>query len=265
MECFYPMSTKTKTGKITAVRCGRCKPCLEKKRQDKFIRILEHSKGYQYTTFVTLTYDDENLKWGINPTLCKRDFILFMKKLRKKLSKLNVKISYYTVGEYGTKFHRPHYHMIIFGLSKASATTFIRSTWSNGLIHVGTLSARSINYVCKYHVLRGFNPEGTEKCFSLSSKHLGESYVDEMKQWHNEDLLNRYFYHYLDLKLSLPEYYKQKLYNPRIKELITNHFIEKNSKKKELIKDFKMDAKQKEIINRNFTYKNLNNHSSNSF
>lgn len=259
-QCHYPMYLTTNKGNKVAVRCGRCKPCLVRKRTDKFIRLNEHSKDFKYTSFVTLTYDDEHLKWGLNPTLCKRDFQLFMKRLRKMLG--TFKISYYVVGEYGTRYQRPHYHMIIFGLSRKACYKFIGLTWQNGLIHVGQLTERSINYVCKYHLLRGYNPEGTEKCFSLSSHYLGKSYVDKMTSWHNQDLHNRYFYQYYNFKLALPEYYKNKIYNPRIKELIVEKLKEKMRETEEDPKNFQDELLQKQQIDAKFEYKNLNNYKS---
>ena len=47
-------------------------------------------------------------------TLRKRDYQLFMKRLRKAFP--NDKIRFYAAGEYGPKTLRPHYHAILFGL-----------------------------------------------------------------------------------------------------------------------------------------------------
>ncbi|AXB22553.1 replication initiation protein [Lynx canadensis associated microvirus CLP 9413] len=47
-------------------------------------------------------------------TLAKRDFQLFMKRLRKAFP--DQKIRYFAAGEYGSETFRPHYHAILFGL-----------------------------------------------------------------------------------------------------------------------------------------------------
>lgn len=47
------------------------------------------------------------------PTLRKRHYQLFFKRLRKWYGK---PIRYFGTGEYGSKTQRPHYHFIIFGL-----------------------------------------------------------------------------------------------------------------------------------------------------
>ena len=78
--------------------------------------------------FVTLTYNDENCPRDYQ--LNKVDYQLYLKRLRQNLARSRAparKIKYYCVGEYGeigsehdyynTGFGRPHYHLIISGLS----------------------------------------------------------------------------------------------------------------------------------------------------
>lgn len=112
------------------VPCGHCIGCrLEQSRQWANRCLLEmryHSHNY----FVTLTYDDLHLPsgTGVDPStgevltthsLVKRDFQLFMKRLRKKYAILYPgaeKLRFFMAGEYGDHTFRPHYHAIIFGL-----------------------------------------------------------------------------------------------------------------------------------------------------
>jgi hypothetical protein len=65
---------------------------------------------HQDNCFITLTYNDHHLPEG--GTLVKRDFQLFMKRLRKRYSH---PIRYYQCGEYGETTQRPHYHACLFG------------------------------------------------------------------------------------------------------------------------------------------------------
>ena len=80
-------------------------------------RLREELKDSESAHFLTLTYDDEHIIITGNnePTLYKRDVQLFLKSLRKLQKQ---KIKYYFVGEYGGKTDRPHYHAIIFNLTK---------------------------------------------------------------------------------------------------------------------------------------------------
>ena len=66
--------------------------------------------------FITLTYNNSSLPLtkDLIPTLCKRDWQLFMKRLRKAFP--DRKLRFYMCGEYGSHTLRPHYHAIIFGL-----------------------------------------------------------------------------------------------------------------------------------------------------
>jgi len=253
MKCLYPY---TKSDGVV-VRCGRCRPCLSRTRQEKFVRLNEHLKCYDYAVFVTLTYSDENLVWALNPTVCVRDIQLFIKRLRKFLGKLP--FSYYAVAEYGTKFQRPHYHLVMFGISRLFASSHLHRFWQKGTVHVGSLNDRSINYVCKYHVLRNRNiPYGSKKPFMLTSNGIGKSYVVEMSDYHKDALTERYFYHYYDLKLPLPRYWKDKMFTKEEKRLVESYFSEKNPKD-ELIpktrKEMRRELLTKDRINSKFDFK----------
>lgn len=106
------------------------------------------------TIFLTLTYNDENLpkNLSLNPDTTK----LFIDRLRKKL--LPKKIRFYLVGEYGDETHRPHYHLIIFGLGHW-AGTLIDQTWINtetkeplGFHQIGDFNEKTAQYTCGYVV-----------------------------------------------------------------------------------------------------------------
>lgn len=107
--------------------CGRCMGCRLERSRQWALRCVHEAKMYDDNCFITLTYDPEKLpKSG---SLDKREFQLFMKKLRRKyvseipeeLSKDEAKawllkhgIRYYHCGEYGELLGRPHYHACLF-------------------------------------------------------------------------------------------------------------------------------------------------------
>lgn len=99
-------------------RCGKCPLCLKAKKRDWTTRICDEARTASAAWFVTLTYSPEHLP--INnvflrePTLVKADVQKFFKRLRKAVDGAHLR--YVQVGEYGTKFGRPHYHFILFGL-----------------------------------------------------------------------------------------------------------------------------------------------------
>lgn len=174
------------------VPCGQCLACRINKRRIWTTRLMLESFFHDKASFVTLTYADEELPYDLegNATLCKRDVQLFIKRLRKQFGS---GIRYYAVGEYGEKSHRPHYHLIVFGLSpfdldtdwllfKGQSGRFLREhrdtrlsrLWLHGLVHVGECTRDSIQYVAGY-VLKKFVKRGDsqQREFSLMSRRPG--------------------------------------------------------------------------------------------
>ena len=118
------------------IPCGQCIGCrLEYSRQWANRCMLEleyHDSAY----FVTLTYDDDHVPVSYygdpdtglatpSLTLRKRDFQLFMKRLRKAFPDDHIR--FFAAGEYGSQTFRPHYHAIIFGLHLDDLTLYKKS------------------------------------------------------------------------------------------------------------------------------------------
>uniref|UniRef100_A0AAU8B6J0 Replication initiator protein n=2 Tax=unclassified Microvirus TaxID=338099 RepID=A0AAU8B6J0_9VIRU len=110
---------------LIQVPCGHCIGCrLEYSRQWANRMMLE-LQYHEDSWFVTLTYDDYHvpIAWYTDDstgetcpamTLNKRDWQLFMKRLRKMFP--DQRIRFYMAGEYGDHTFRPHFHAILFGL-----------------------------------------------------------------------------------------------------------------------------------------------------
>jgi hypothetical protein len=123
------------------------------------MRCVHESTLHTHNQFLTLTYDNEHLPTG--GTLVKKDFQLFMKRLRKSLPKQYIR--YYQCGEYGDYTHRPHYHACIFGLNLSdkiqsstspSGPVYISDTiyklWPLGSHQIGSVTFDSAAYVARY-------------------------------------------------------------------------------------------------------------------
>lgn len=159
MACYHPLHAKLVPGQksvngkavyrflrwddphysdsdIVLIPCGKCVGCrLEYSRQWANRCMLElqyHDSAY----FVTLTYDDYHVprSYYSDPatgeaqpslTLSKRDWQLFMKRLRFAFP--DDKIRFFMCGEYGPNTFRPHYHAIIFGLHLTDLVPWSRS------------------------------------------------------------------------------------------------------------------------------------------
>lgn len=197
--CSYA-DLRRKYGKYyVEIPCGKCDSCIEARTKSWAIRCCLEASQYEKNSFLTLTYNDKCKPKG---GLCKKDLQRFIKALRNKYGP---GIRYFAIGEYGTKFDRPHYHGIFFGFFPDDAelvkydpitdTKYYRSKelqhlWKFGFISVGEVTFNSCAYVARYcqkkiadlGVVR-MNPE-----FSLMSRRpgIGENYFKE----HYDSLIN---------------------------------------------------------------------------
>jgi len=144
---------------------------------------------------ITLTYDDKYLPPG--GTLIKRDFTLFMKKLRKSLGK---KIRFYHCGEYAeldedigkkqleSRLGRPHYHACIFNHQFDDIEIFekketgdvytsekLSRIWGKGFVTTMDLTLKSAGYVARY-ILKKINGGKKDEHYQKVCEITGEIY-----------------------------------------------------------------------------------------
>lgn len=167
--------------------CGQCMPCRINRRRLWTSRMMLESVKHAGSSFVTLTYNQENVPHVGNSkrgrilsceiprreTLFHPDVQRFLKKLRQQVAPR--KIRFFLVGEYGDTTFRPHYHAAIFGLSAIEAGGLdgkfglVQKSWANGHTFCGNLTPESAAYVAGYVTkkmtkkddprLNGRNPE----------------------------------------------------------------------------------------------------------
>lgn len=171
------------------VPCGKCLPCQKKRRSDWSFRLEQEYLSSDSALFITLTYDDlhlpyqyyknkqiknfetgetthqiKELQTSDRPTLNKKHLQDYIKRLRndhtkyitkelgvsaKEVKTISKPLRYYAVGEYGTKTHRPHYHLLLFNMEIANIAP-ISNQWQHGFTDIGSVTGASINYVTKY-------------------------------------------------------------------------------------------------------------------
>lgn len=168
----------------TPFPCGKCLPCRINKRREWQHRIMLECGTWDCSSFLTLTYNDNNIPNGGN--LSEEDFTNFLKRLRHLCTD---KIRYFGVGEYGDKTWRPHYHLALFGVDITDGDLIDRA-WSlrkESLGHhmLGTLTSDSASYVSGYIMkkmtkaddprLGGLKPE-----FVRMSKGLGRDAITKI-------------------------------------------------------------------------------------
>lgn len=179
MTCLTPFMKFDGEG-VAPFPCGHCPNCRRSKSGEWSLRISLESLSWNDLAFVTLTYDNEN---------CPKDYSLvpshltnFVKRLRSHIERRGVsgKIRYYGVGEYGDRFKRPHYHLIIFGL-KPEDFHLVNASWKMGLIDVQKpLSVEQCtNYVAGYVTKKFRKIRYGDKVppFNRQSMGLGKEFV----------------------------------------------------------------------------------------
>jgi len=215
MPCFHPLhGYKTKSGKWVSAKsvnnpvgleslsvpCQQCCGCRLEYSRQWALRIHHEASLYLHNSFITLTYNNAHLpkittdgQPCLHPkgTLRKRDFQLFMKRLRENINDSDTphKIKFYHCGEYGDEFGRPHYHACLFnhhfddkklipGKSNLYYSKSLQDAWSIkkqpiGMVSVGDLTFESAAYTAGYlqkkingkqkkHHYSLFAPDGSE-------------------------------------------------------------------------------------------------------
>lgn len=186
---------------LMKIPCGKCIGCkfdYTKQWSDRMIMELADNDGKGI--FITLTYNNENVPFAVDEhglpvslTLQKRDFQLFLKRLRKHFSEKSIR--FFACGEYGGRTLRPHYHAIIYGLSLSDfpdlsvhgmnelnqlyfISPLLAKIWSNGFALLSDVSYKTCAYVARYNVKKAYGDnvkphELAEDSFVLMSRRPG--------------------------------------------------------------------------------------------
>ncbi len=263
--CISPYTRKHEGRSIT-LPCGRCYPCKAKRISGWSFRIMKEAELSSASFFVTLTYNNESVPRTPNnyKSINKRHCQLYFKRLRKSLPK-GITIKYYLAAEYGSKTMRPHYHIILlfFNDSKQNHDyeSAIDNAWHLGDTWLGTTTSASTTYSLKYISKPSQIPlhqnDDRLKEFSLMSKRMGESYLTpQIIKWHKADLENRF---YLPLiggqKISMPEYFKQKIYTKIERNLIASYFANPEQYIELKIKHGNYSVKQEKALRKRLKYR----------
>lgn len=169
------------------VPCNQCIGCRLERSRQWAIRCVHEASLYKQNCFITLTFDNEHLP--ASGSLDKRDFQLFMKKLRKRFGS---GVRYFHCGEYGEKNMRPHYHACLFNfdfpdkyldpkIQKPGGFPLYRShelekLWGLGFATVGEVNFETAAYVARYVTKKFSNPdpEKVKAHYELLNKKTGE-------------------------------------------------------------------------------------------
>lgn len=212
MSCVTPINIKNeKYGNYVTVPCGKCYGCLKRKRSGWLLRLESEHRDSKSAHFLTLTYNDENLPF-YNGELCfnKSHVQKYLKRLRKYSQ-----LRYYCVSEYGGKFGRPHYHMLLFNYLGPSEK--ISDLWPYGFTHIGDVTSASINYCAAYVITKEqfkFDLGDPRRPFATMSKRpgIGNNYISRYSDFHQKNKAS-YGIRQFGEKVPLPRYYSEKIFD----------------------------------------------------
>lgn len=231
--------------------CRKCNECLITMRREWTVRSIAEGMLHKSMVFITLTYDDNNLKIAEtitadgeiynHATLDHEHWQKFMRRLRNAYP--DKKLRFFMCGEYGTRTFRPHYHAIIYGIGlndikdlkvwnrNKNGDLLYKSDyislniWQKGFVVIGDCEVSSCCYVAGYVDKKFSNTRG-KKFYEMTEilppyvkssnrPGLGRLWFDE----HIEDYNSLYDYISVSLglqepiKLYLTENWKKKLEN----------------------------------------------------
>ncbi len=158
------------------IPCRKCFECVQSYSTNWAVRCCLEAKLHEKNSFITLTYDEQH-KEDLN----KKTLQKFIKRLRKHFGAKSCR--YFACGEYGEKTHRPHYHLILFGVDFSDDRYFLKydkrgnpiycsdtlsKLWKLGFHAIGDISFDSAKYCAKY--MQKFNFVDGKKAFTLQSR-----------------------------------------------------------------------------------------------
>lgn len=220
MACYHPMVVyrslvkKTESGKSfisfnykdvigtpyneVTIPCGQCIGCRIDKSRDWAIRCVHEASCFDENCFLTLTFSDDYLNEKTYPeTLVKRDFQLFMKRLRKayrgkqgvkdvNTGEITYPIRYFHCGEYGENFSRPHHHACLFNFDfedkymwsiregvRLYRSDTLEKLWPFGFCTIGEVTFESASYCARY-ITKKINGKNKEEHYKKINYDTGE-------------------------------------------------------------------------------------------
>lgn len=203
---FNPTIKDFDDNRLMQIPCGHCLGCLDDRRNSWCNRMALELFLHGVGSFITLTYAKAP------DALSKPDAQNFIKRFRHLERDYGISLprgfKYFLCGERGSRFGRPHYHAIMFGVDMYSpewepyiatykddgtpiwSSKVLETIWAKGFVTIGQATQSSIKYVSKYIIKSIF---GDDDSFTLKSLAIG---VDMFI--HREREGRRYIYSYRD-------------------------------------------------------------------
>lgn len=223
---YNPPACKDRRLLYVPIKCGKCMECRKQNQSQWVVRLSEEIRKNPEALFVTLTFNEESYKELA--AITKNENEMCRIALRKMLENYRVQnkhtIRHWVATELGDD-GRIHMHGIFWTDRKV-----IEKYWKYGFIFIGTwVNEQTIFYITKYimkvsTVDKNFTPK------ILCSKGIGANYLNRYDVHNNRYKEKRTDESYRlrdGRKISLPDYYKRKIYSEKEREKL---WIEKQER-----------------------------------
>lgn len=231
--------------KYVPVGCGKCMECMKQKKNNWRIRLMEEVRSNEMKChFVTFTFNNESIKdlyeryfkdagikgYLLDNEIAKKAVRLFLERWRKKTGK---SVKHWMITELG---HEGTENMHMHGLLWTDKSwKFIEERWGYGFIwnsskEKGYVNEKTVNYVTKYCTKqdekhRNYMP------IVLCSSGIGKGYF-ERDDWTNSKFKGKEtdssYRTKTGHKISLPVYYRNKIYSDYEREKLWIDMLDKN-------------------------------------
>lgn len=234
------------------IGCGECIECTAQKAREWQVRLMEEVKNRTNEKFVTLTFSDKNYSklideiraTGSNATGYALDNEIatyamrhFLERWRKKKKK---SLRHWMVTEIGgNRYENIHMHGIVW----TDEIELLKEKWQYGFVYIGTyVDESTINYIVKY-VNKVDEKHKTYRGKILTSPGIGKRYTTEKfgnvnRNRFNGNKTKEEYITKSGHKLSLPIYYRNKIYTEEEREKL---WLNKLDKEKRYVLKQKID------------------------
>lgn len=216
---------------VGPVACHKCWQCVENRINDCVGRNIAESKVSRWSRYVTLTYgrvDGES----DHP----HAVVLFYSDVQKWLKKLRFHgfpVRYFVTGEFGSMWHRAHWHVLLYGTSEAMPEhvledpKFVGAYWEHGFSFWKPVNRKNVAYSCKY-IQKDIGAEERQGHLAMSKKPpIGWRFFEALADRHAVQQIapRDFFYSFPDVKDRRTGKPEQFMLQGRSRELFLERFV----------------------------------------
>lgn len=251
---------KDERTKLVPVGCQKCIECVNQKRREWQVRLLEDIRHNKNGIFITLTFSNESIKelgneikglsgYELDNEIAKLAVRRFLERWRKKHKK---SVRHWLVTELGqNSTENIHLHGIIWTNESLKE---IEDRWQYGFIwpkpnseaeKTNYVNEKTINYITKY-ISKADDKHKEYKSKILTSAGIGRGYLsrpDSKLNGYKENNTKEHYKTRTGHKIALPIYWRNQIYSEEEREKL---WLEKLDKQERWIMGEKIDISKNE-------------------